>query len=466
MKKNNTIIALATGLCLMFGACGDYLDIVPKGMTTLNNIADLEYLLNGDYSSSAYSFDEMILLTNEIIEGNPSVIIANTNTLNYAYLTYDEEFDRYAYSSNDIIYNAYYQNIRNMNIFLSRINEVGGDEAQKIQFSAEARILRAYWHYLLVNMYAKQYDAETADSEGGIVYLRDISVETVKEKETLAEVYSLLLEDCSDEVIAALPDEAVNVLRPGKAMGYALRAKIYLQMKDYENALTNVEEALKYNGNIDDRLPVMTEREYARDEQFPSVIFYAGFSNGPAYQVISPETSARFEEGDVLKDYALVSENDSIWDISTAISIMSKFIPGTYAWTSSDYKLPAAGILSDQLYYIKGECLIRAGQYQEGLDEVNKVRAHRIDPAVYQPLKAATEQDAMQKLMDAKWIECLFTYNNFFDLRRWNTEEAYERTITRTIDGVTYSLRPDSPLWVRPFPATAVRHNPNLTQNY
>lgn len=124
------------------------------------------------------------------------------------------------------------------------------------------------------------------------------------------------------------------------------------------------------------------------------------------------------------------------------------------------------GILSDQLYYIKAECLIRAGQYQAGLDEVNRVREYRIDPAVYQPLTADNEADAMKKMQDAKWIECLFTYNNYFDLKRWNSEEAYRRTITRTIAGTTYSLSPDSPLWVMPFPPTAVRHNSTLTQNY
>jgi len=72
----------------------------------------------------------------------------------------------------------------------------------------------------------------------------------------------------------------------------------------------------------------------------------------------------------------------------------------------------------------------------------------------------------MAKLMRAKRIECLFTYNNFFDMKRWNSEEDYKQTITRMVNGKTYTLRPDSPMWVFPFPANAVNYNPTLTQNY
>ena len=51
-------------------------------------------------------------------------------------------------------------------------------------------------------------------------------------------------------------------------------------------------------------------------------------------------------------------------------------------------------------------------------------------------------------------------------MKRWNSEEDYKQTITRTVNGKTYTLRLDSPMWVFPFPANAVNYNPYLTQNY
>ena len=40
----------------------------------------------------------------------------------------------------------------------------------------------------------------------------------------------------------------------------------------------------------------------------------------------------------------------------------------------------------------------------------------------------------------------------FCDYRRLNKEGLYPRTLTKTIDGVTYTLRPNSHLWIMPYP--------------
>ena len=79
-----------------------------------------------------------------------------------------------------------------------------------------------------------------------------------------------------------------------------------------------------------------------------------------------------------------------------------------------------------------------------------------------------SEKEAMQLLQKAKWIECLGSYENFFDCKRWNSEEGYKQTITRNLgeDLGSYSISPESSLWVLPFPSNAVRYNPTLTQNY
>ena len=70
-------------------------------------------------------------------------------------------------------------------------------------------------------------------------------------------------------------------------------------------------------------------------------------------------------------------------------------------------------------------------------------------------------------LQESKRVEFLNTYENFCDRKRWNSEPEYAETIVRNLgDYGTYELRPDSPLWVFPFPADAVNYNSSLTQNY
>ena len=239
-----------TGWCItcmiLLCACENYLDLTLKGATLLDNLTEIEYLLNGDYKNSAYEFEDLYIITNDSYGkmANPSTVLANNVGLAYALMAYDESVDRYAYTSSNQQYNAYYSNINRMNILLARLDDLSGDTALKASLAAEAKVLRAYWHYLLVNIFAAQYDAATADEQGGIPYVTDMNLEKVNEKLTLAEVYRLLLEDCSEETINNLPDKAVNILRPGKAMGYALRAKIHLQMKNYPEAFKDVEKAL------------------------------------------------------------------------------------------------------------------------------------------------------------------------------------------------------------------------------
>ena len=68
--------------------------------------------------------------------------------------------------------------------------------------------------------------------------------------------------------------------------------------------------------------------------------------------------------------------------------------------------------------------------------------------------------------------ELLFGFSRFWDLKRFNTEADYAKTITRTfplvttdVEQKTYTLKPDSRLYIIPFPVAAREKNPNLTLN-
>lgn len=95
---------------------------------------------------------------------------------------------------------------------------------------------------------------------------------------------------------------------------------------------------------------------------------------------------------------------------------------------------------------------------------VNYVRERRVYP--YTPLTAASKADAMKVFQKTSRIEFLFTWRNFADVKRWIREGEYTFPITRTINGVTYTLSPNSPMWVFPFPKSATDFNKTLTQNY
>lgn len=466
MKKILYIIFLL----LSITACDDSLDITPKGETTLDNITDLETLLNQNYDlgTPIYTLD---VICNEAYSmgENVNLIISRTNTIESAWLTYNEKVDRAKLTTSDFRYTNLYKYIYYMNVIIGKLNNIDGYEKKKAQLDAEAHIMRAYLHWLLVNMYADQYDQTTVDKKGGIPYVADDDISTNKEKESLANVYDKILADCEDSYINALPDTPNTVLRGGKAWGNAVRAKVLMQMKRYSDALPYALLSLKYNDKIEDRSVIPTSYQWELQKTSNNNLLFMTAVMSPYQEIISLETVAKFEEGDYVKDYAYYNgvqqEGEEAWNAT--YGSLDGGVEGSLEYRGSDTNVNCWGITSERMYYTAAECYIRTGKYQEGLDLVNKVRKYRIDENHYTDFTANDETNAMALLQKAKWIECIGTYENFFDCKRWNTETNYKKTIIRNIPGIgVYTLKPDSPLWIFPFPLNATQHNSSLSQNY
>ncbi len=457
MKK--LIIAISL---IVLASCEKQLDIIPKGKTTLNNLNDLELLLNGEMSIET-PFIDLSVICNESLGMCDKIpdVLSQSNTLKYAYLTYNEDVNRVNLSLSGGRYSEIYRIINYMNTILEKIDGVPGDENRKAVIAAEARIIRAYMHYLLVNIYAKQFDEATAATEGGVPYVTDTKINTTKVKLTVAETYRLILEDCKDEVIELLPETNVSVFRATRAFGYGVRAKVLLQMKRYAEALPYAQKALELNGAIDDRSYISSEAPWNLPfESKNNYLYIRGTSRAaPFMEVLSFETKDKFDPD----DYNLQSTD---WVNSYGMTFTG--LSGCYVYMGMNAAANEWGLTSDRMYYTAAECLIRTGLYKDGLELVDMVRAKRIrDYEPFATREISTEKEAMSLFQEAKWIECLATYENYFDCKRWNTESSYKRKITRTLGKYgSYSIEPDSPLWVMPFPANATRHNKTLTQNF
>lgn len=93
-------------------------------------------------------------------------------------------------------------------------------------------------------------------------------------------------------------------------------------------------------------------------------------------------------------------------------------------------------------------------------------------PGTYEDLDAADANEAFRLVRDERKRELLLTSNGFFDMRRFCAE--FNETLTKDyvmknsttgeITTKTYTLRPDSPLLIWPFPKNAMETS-NLTQN-
>jgi uncharacterized membrane-anchored protein len=96
---------------------------------------------------------------------------------------------------------------------------------------------------------------------------------------------------------------------------------------------------------------------------------------------------------------------------------------------------------------------------------VNTLRKKRILPSTYANLTASTSEEAVKIIIDERARELMNTQNRFWDMRRLNTETAFAKTYTRDFNSQTYSIAPDSHIFIMPFAKTATDRNESLQQN-
>lgn len=457
-------------VAMMSVSCDSKLDITPSDKTTLDTVSDLETLLNQPWCISTGATDLEVLSNNTYPNNYKTVeaMLTNKNTVSYALLACDESVKRAPLTIGNLgfRYDQLYKYIQYANIIISKAPDAAGDEKLRQRIIAEAHVLRAWLHFLLVNIYAGQYDESTAENEGGVPYVDNTNAQELKVKRSVAYVYEQMLKDCSDEYIAAMPQKRVeNPWRGGADFGNAVRALILFQMKRYGDALEYAQRALDVNDIIEDRNKSLSSGSWTVDYMAENnyLLIRGNNSNLGIYSgfLLTPEAAALIEPNDLLRTF---DDEHGGWNMNPGYGT-----DGSFQSSGSGVHITAYGIRTENVIYTAAECLIRTGRINDGLKMVDRVRAKRIGG--YEPFAertdVSTEAQAMKLLQDAKRVEMFATCYNYLDLKRWNSEENYRRTITRDLgDAGTVQLRPDSPLWIFPFPVESAIHNPTLTPNY
>lgn len=483
MRKIFTTITIITLAVILLPSCKKFTEITPKGNSLLDRVSDLELIMNfnftansatGDTLSSrttaqaAFSANDVGNLVNDTYAYStniPSIITTKEQTLNYAYTVYDESIDRKNLAVTDVKYEKIYAIINNVcNVVIGKADAASGDRAKANQLKAEAYILRAYLHYLLVNFYSKAYNPATAAKDGGIPYVKEDNLTTEPNKKlTVEEVYANIMSDINAAfALNSLPQTPVNNMRVGMAFAYGVKAQVCMSMRKYADALAAANSSLTINSAInDDRLyaPVGTAKFEKLQASAADNLFYMGASGTPLIASLSVEMNDVFEPGNVIDSY--------VKPYYAAGNPFSN-VPGSklFLYSAATYAINTAGLTTSDTYLIKAECLIRSGDLAGAVAIINQIRQRRIHPSVYTPATAANETAAIALLKRTARIEFLYSMRNYINIKRWNADDTYKQNITRTVGNVTYTLKPESTLWIFPFPQSATNYNPNLTQNY
>lgn len=206
-------------ILMAFSSCKDFLDVVP------DNVATIEYAFRDKIGAEKFLASCYTYLPNTGDVYADPAIMASDETWTFEnyhdFSNYNSFFIKLGKQTSNSPYLNYwsgenygtkiYQGIRNCNIFLENVDQVGPEleGAEKARWVAEVKFLKAYFHYYLLRMY-------------GPIPLIRINLPVASGMEEVR-VYRDPFDDCvkyiSELIDEAVPDLPLSILEVTTEMG-------------------------------------------------------------------------------------------------------------------------------------------------------------------------------------------------------------------------------------------------------
>ena len=459
-KKIYNILLIAS--CITLASCDKFLDIQPKGIVIPESCEDYEKLLNyaqlekGSDNYPSYMTDDIFIPDKDDYVDWEGLSIPKQNLYSFNSEVYgDSESDGlWEYSYNRI----YYFNVIAEEVMAS----TDASETHKKEVRAEALVGRAFEYLTLVNAYAKQYDPATADTDPGVPLTLDQDInKTNLQRASVQQVYNQIKKDL-DEAATFLPDKPkLNAFRASKPVGNGMLARMYLYMSKYKEALTYAKMSLEQNKalldltkcKIVDPTVGIGRHDVPEKAENPENIYIR----------LAPQV---FElSGSLYGSEDLISKFDKNKDQRFLLYFTRQIDTEVYThdmW--AQYIRANMAMATPEMYLIAAECEARIGTKENAMAYYNDLRDKRILDNVH--LTAKDNDEALKMILDERRRELAMTgCMRLLDLKRLNRDPRFAKTITHTIKGVDYQLKPNDPKYILPIPPRVLHYNPEMVPN-
>nr|WP_320117613.1 RagB/SusD family nutrient uptake outer membrane protein [uncultured Marinifilum sp.] len=474
MKNVATLILI----CFCCFSCDQYLDENPDNRKEIETLEDVADLVANSYNQATYLFVEWMT-------DNVTAIDDNTQQEHMSEAFKWEPIDSYEAQESPSYFwsNAYYA-IAHANEALAVIDNFNGDETFKLAIKGEALISRAYNHFLLVNVFAKHYNAESANTDIGIPYVDEVEDEFLKKytRQSVQKVYNLIERDLLIGLRYLSDDYFVGSKKYHftKEAAYAFATRFYLFRKEYDKCIlycnkllgggqansvyirdlynifkgsTFDEMAAKYsdsneNGNL---LLIRKETFFAREN-------YGYRSNSEKYAEIFSDN--------------LQGENDirnQQWSLGTSAVFAPKYNE-LFRYTTNDTGLPyfiQSELKGEEVLLNRMESFIMTGEFQRALDDYHVLAAKRYENGGLVNLdliknyysELDTKKAMLSFVIDERRKEFVDEALRWFDIKRFSIPLTHI-----SLDGEIINLQANDNKTAVQIPQTAINNGlqPNL----
>lgn len=456
----NEIYLLLVCIVGCFVSCDSFLDIQPKGIVIPKNYEDYEKLINYAQLLKASDSYPNFMTDDVYLPDDGDVNFNDLEVPDRNLYTFQAEI--FGDAETDGLWEYSYNRIYYYNTIIEDVMTV--EDAtfdQKRSLRAEALLGRAFEYLTLVNAYGNHYDVNTAATDPGVPLMlnKDINQSNLT-RATVQQVYDQISQDL-DTAALYLPDKQKTAYRASKPVGLGMLARMYLYMGNYNEALKYAKLSLAENSSLLDL------RNYSVVQPDWSIgridIPYGADNPENIYIRLAPWTFGF--SGTAFGSDELVALFDHDNDMRFKL-FFSNYAWGVnydnYLWMPYIYANMAMSV--PEIILIAAECEARVGSKDQAMLYLDQLLEYRI--VDYQPQTAATNQDALDKvLMERRKEMCMLGCTRVIDLKRLNREPRYAKTITHVVNGQTYTLAPDSPRYIFPIPPKVASFNPNMVLN-
>lgn len=461
MKKNTLSISLL-GITMLLSSCEKYVDIRTQGSLVPKDIQNYRYLLN---NTSTYETNTVL---GNLASDDVSIVDASQQSSLISSDTYAPYRNSYTWQDNIFVLGTSYENDRdwnrmysiiyNTNTIISELPASTGTPAQIAALTAEALVHRADAYLNLINQYALPYGANAA-TDLGVPLLTTQTVSQSLERASVEAVYQQILKDLKQAVPAIPVTQAYNTL-PSKPAVYGLLARTYLYKNDYANAEAYADSALALRSTLNNLSTLTAASQHPKRINDPELLLSKTVNYGT--EGYTP-TALRMST-DLLALYDTTDQRYNLFTVPA--SKISSAYTGRYYYRDQAISEPRnVGPSVAEMILIKAEGRARAGQPAQAMALVNTLRRNRIKASGFVALTATSANDALIQVINERRREFCFRNLRWWDMRRLKSETIFQETITRTFNGITYTLTPDSKRYVFPIASYLIQLNPEIVPN-
>lgn len=441
MKIKTLLLSVLAAFALT--ACDDFLDITPTGKVIAKTGDEYRALLTYEYKYFAKDRYMTTLRTDEMLMD----MVKTSSTDKDAYLDLWRWKDEAPSPTTSYFsWRTYYHTIYIANYVIGHQHEITNATKEEInQLVGESYMLRAYCHFLLVNLYAEPYTHCTPAGTRGVPMQLKADVNAIPASSSVEAVYQQVLSDLNEAekyLNVEVWEEGKNY-RFNKVSAQALRARTYLYMGQWKEALKAAITVMETHNQLED----LTTNSYTLPNSYKSVeniVALERFSSNlyTAINIPSPDFISMYRTGDQRRT-----------------KFYKRVTSSTYSLQKGGSDDNACSFRTSEMYLIAAEASARLDSLEKAVSYLVPLMEKRLNQSAYQTtlelVNSMTQEELIQEILDERARELAFEGHRWYDLRR-TTQPA----LMRTYDGGTYTLTLEK--YTMRFPTEAVEANPEI----